>query len=95
MNFQITGPIWHWKGPSPWYFVTVPEQESDLLHGISKEVTYGWGMIPVTVQIDKTIWQTALFPYEGKYVVPIKSAVRKAESIAEDDKVELKILVSF
>ena len=25
LDLQFTGDIWHWRGPSPFYFVTVPE----------------------------------------------------------------------
>ena len=27
MHFQFSGTIWFWKGPAPWYFVTVPEEQ--------------------------------------------------------------------
>lgn len=47
MNIQFTGKIWYWKGPAPWYFVTVPAEPSGDLKDISSFVTYGWGMIPV------------------------------------------------
>jgi hypothetical protein len=56
MNIKFNGKIWFWKGPAPWYFVTVPEEQCSDLKGISGFVTYGWGMIPVTVQIGQTSW---------------------------------------
>ena len=42
-------------------------------------MTYGWGVIPVHVQIGKTEWKTSLFPKDGLYIVPIKASVREAE----------------
>ena len=54
MNIEFTGKIWFWKGPAPFYFVTVPEEQSRDLHFISGSVTYGWGMIPVTVRRGQT-----------------------------------------
>jgi hypothetical protein len=31
MNIEFTGPVWFWKGPAPWYFVTIlAEQSADL-----------------------------------------------------------------
>ena len=24
MDLDVTGEIWHWRGPAPYYFVTVP-----------------------------------------------------------------------
>ncbi|MGD2026589.1 MAG: DUF1905 domain-containing protein [Anaerolineales bacterium] len=47
MILEFSGEIWFWRGPAPFYFVTVPAQESEVLTAISEEVTYGWGMIPV------------------------------------------------
>jgi hypothetical protein len=51
MNLEFNGKIWFWKGPAPWYFVTVPEKQSHMLKAMSGAVTYGWGMIPVNAQI--------------------------------------------
>jgi len=28
MNVEFTGKLWFWKGPAPFYFVTVPEEQS-------------------------------------------------------------------
>ena len=78
MNIEFTGNIWFWRGPAPWYFVTVPEMESLDLKAISGFVTYGWGMIPVNVRIGKTEWKTSLFPKDSRYIVPIKASVRKS-----------------
>jgi len=55
-----------------WYFVTIPAKHCRDLRAISGVVTYGWGMIPVHVRIDKTEWTTSLFPKDGRYIVPIK-----------------------
>jgi hypothetical protein len=65
----------------------VPEQHSDDLKAIVGMVTYGWGMIPVTVRIGKTQWTTSLFPKDSLYIVPIKASVRKAEDLDEGDNV--------
>jgi hypothetical protein len=89
MLIDIEGEIWFWRGPAPWYFVTVPPAECRALRAISSTVTYGWGMIPATVQIGHTRWTTALWPQEERYIVPIKAQVRKAEGLAEGDCVTL------
>lgn len=87
MKLQFDGNIWYWRGPAPWYFVTVPTMQSDNLEAISRMVTYGWGMIPATVRIGKTEWKTALWPKDGGYIVPIKASVRHAETLEEGDQV--------
>ena len=91
MQLEFDGEIWFWKGPAPWYFVTVPAKQSSDLKEISGFVTYGWGMIPVHARIGKTEWQTSLFPKNGRYIVPIKASVRKAEKLEEGDQVSVRL----
>lgn len=93
MKIEFDGKIWFWRGPAPWYFVTVPEKQSGELKAIVGFVTYGWGMIPATVQIGRTEWTTALWPKDGLYIVPIKASVRKAENLEEGDKVTVRLEV--
>ncbi len=93
MNIEFNGKIWFWKGPAPWFFVTVPAEQSSDLKGISGFVTYGWGVIPVRVRIGKTEFQTSLFPKDERYIVPIKASVRKAENLEEGDNVTVWLAV--
>jgi hypothetical protein len=93
MDIEFSGEIWFWKGPAPWFFVTVPAEQSRDLKAISEFVTYGWGVIPVHVRIGNSEWQTSLFPKDGLYLVPIKASVRKAENLEEGDKVTIRLEV--
>lgn len=93
MEFEFSGPIWFWKGPAPWYFVTIPAQESSNIKAIAQLVTYGWGVIPVRVQIGKSTWQTSLFPKNDLYIVPVKADIRKAEQLSEGDTVTVRLEV--
>lgn len=93
MIIEFSGKIWYWRGPAPYFFVTVPDDESGLLKVISAEVTYGWGMIPVHVRIGATEWATSLFPKDGAYVVPLRDAIRKAEQLNEGDVVSIELRV--
>jgi hypothetical protein len=93
MDIAFNGKIWFWKGPAPWYFVTVPAQQCSDLKAISGLVTYGWGMIPVHVRIGRTGWKTSLFPKDGLYIVPIKASVQKAENLKEGDEVTIELEV--
>ncbi len=58
-------------------------------------VTYGWGAIPVTVRIGETSWTTSLFPRNGRYLVPLKDAVRKAEDLALGDTVDVELIIQL
>ncbi len=93
MDFEFSGPIWYWRGPAPWYFVTVPPKQCEELNALSRFVTYGWGMIPATVRIGQTEYRTALWPKDGRYIVPIKASVRKAEALQEGDTVTVRLAV--
>lgn len=94
MNWEFSGEIWHWKGPAPWYFITVPEDECSDLQASSAFVSYGWGMIPVTVQVGETEWTTSLFPKDGRYIVPVKASVRRAERLEEGDTVTVRLAIT-
>jgi hypothetical protein len=93
MDLRFSGEIWYWRGPAPFHFVTVPDPESSALESASALVTYGWGMIPVGAQIGRTRWTTSLWPKDGGYVVPLKTAVRKAEELDVGDTVTLRLTV--
>jgi len=91
MVIEFKGKIFQWRGPAPYLFVAVPDKQSADIRAISKLVTYGWGVIPVTVKVGKTEWTTSLFPKDGRYLVPIKMVVQKAEKLKEGDEIKLKL----
>jgi len=91
MELQFGGEIWFWRGPAPFHFVSVPEDESALIEERSSELTYGWGVIPVRAEIGTTSWETSLFPKDGLYAVPIKVAVRRAEGLELGDVVSVRL----
>lgn len=87
--------MWFWKGPAPWYFITVPDEECGALEATSAVVSYGWGMIPVTAQIGDTGWKTSLFPKDERYIVPVKASVRQAEGLEVGDVVTVRLAVGL
>ena len=91
LEFAFDGELWYWRGPAPYHFITVPPDAARAIHGVAAEVTYGWGMIPVRVRIGGSAWETALWPKDGGYVLPIKDAYRLAEGIALGDTVAVKL----
>jgi hypothetical protein len=93
MQLEFSGEVWFWRGPSPYHFVTVPEDESAQLQLAAALVTYGWGMVPVTAQIADTVWTTSLFPRNGGYIVPVKDVVRHAEALDVGDVVTVRLTV--
>ncbi len=91
MGLEFSGELWYWRGPAPHYFVPVPEEHCAALKGVAGLVTYGWGTIAVQVRVGNTEWKTSLFPKDGRYLVPIKAHVQKAEQLAEGDTVMVRL----
>ena len=93
MKIEFSRKPWFWRGPAPWYFVTVPAGLSRDLKEIERYVTYGYGMIPVEVRIGRTAYRTALWPKDGRYIVPVKARVREAEGLEEGKRVKVGLTV--
>ena len=94
MDLEFSGAVFQWRGPSPYYYVAVPDDESDDIRDIATAVTYGWGVIPVEVTIGATVWTTSLFPKDGRYLVPLKDKVRRAEGIDDGDVIDLRVVIA-
>jgi hypothetical protein len=91
-DLEFSGEVVEWRGPAPYHFLVAPPAEAEWLREIMREVTYGWGMIPVTGRIGGTTFTTSLWPRKGgSFWVPIKDAVRAAEGIGLGDVVEIAL----
>jgi hypothetical protein len=90
---EFTGEMWFWRGPAPWHFVTVPDDQCGEIDAVSQFVTYGWGMIPVTARIGGTTWTTSLWPKDGAYIVPVKTRVRDKENLDVGDAVTVHLTI--
>jgi hypothetical protein len=92
IEFEFEGPVIEWRGPAPFYFVAIPDEESADIKLIAKGIEY-WGQVPVTVSIKHTQFSTALFPKDGRYLLPLKDAVRKSAGIELDEVVAVELSV--
>ncbi|MEI6495231.1 MAG: DUF1905 domain-containing protein [Actinomycetota bacterium] len=95
MIIVVTGPVWEWRGPAPFHFVTVPAEQAEVIHDVATDVTYGWGMIPVNGRLGDTRFTTSLWPKDGLYVIPLKDAVRRAERVALGDVVSIELHIDL
>ena len=55
MQLNFAGDMIEWRGPSPFYFVRVPDDEAARIAEVASMITYGWGVIPVTVTVGDII----------------------------------------
>ena len=95
IELEFEGEVVHWRGPSPYHFVAVPEEASAEIAGVASLVTYGWGAIPATVNLGDTTWTTSLFPRHGAYLVPVRDRVRMAEGIELGDTVRVRMTLTL
>lgn len=93
MEIEVVGTVFEWRGPAPHHFLALPEEEAATVEDVAAAVTYGWGMVPVTVRLGSTTWTTSLWPKDGTYVVPLKLAVRRAEGVPPGDVVRLVLRI--
>ena len=68
-----------------------PRTTRRQIESVAAAVTYGWGMIPVTVRLGGSTWTTSLWPKDGGYIVPLKLAVRRAEGVDVGDTVAVRL----
>ncbi|HEX5986743.1 MAG TPA: DUF1905 domain-containing protein [Nocardioides sp.] len=92
MDFDFDGHVVEWRGPAPFYFVAIPEEESADIKFAAKGIEY-WGQVPVIVRINDTEFTTALFPKDGRYLLPLKDKVREAAGIEVDEDVSVELRV--
>jgi hypothetical protein len=90
-RFRFAGELWHWRGPAPYHFITVPPDDCAMIKSVASSVTYGWGMIPVSGRIGSTEFETSLWPKDGRYLLPIRDAVRLAEELSLGDVVQVDL----
>lgn len=91
MEFAFDAEVIHWRGPAPYFYAPVPQQQSDEIRRASKLVSYGWGVIPVEATVAGITFTTSLFPKDGAYLVPLKDAVRKPSGITAGDTVHIEL----
>lgn len=80
MDVTFTGTVIEWRGPAPYWFLEVPVEDSEDIKEAARGLEY-WGQVAVEVRIGDTDFTTALFPKDGRYLVPLKVAVRRPAGI--------------
>ena len=95
MEFNFAGRVIEWRGPSPYYYLPVPEEESADIREVAAMATYGWGVIPVVARIGDLEFETSLFPKDGGYLLPLKDAVRKPQQITDGDEIAVSMSLRF
>ncbi|MFI8230310.1 DUF1905 domain-containing protein [Streptomyces sp. NPDC085900] len=93
MELAFRGRVIEWRGPAPYYFVAVPDDECADIREVAATATYGWGVVPVEARIGEVAFATSLFPKDGGYLLPLKNAVRVPQGVGAGDEVAVRMTV--
>jgi len=93
-RYTFTTELWEYGGKASWFFVTLPQQQSDEIADLAPKGP-GFGSVKVNVTLGSSEWSTSLFPSRehAAYVLPIKRAVRDREEIDVGDEVAVVVAV--
>lgn len=90
-EFAFAAEVIHWRGPAPFFFVPLPAQQAEQVRQLARRVSYGWGMIPVSVTIWDVTFTTALFAKNDTYYLPLKASVREKVGVTAGDRVAVRM----
>lgn len=95
MLVRFTAPLWLWQGKAAWHFITLPEDESQVIRLAVPRGgrNSGWGSVRVTATIGESRWQTSIFPdtRRNAYLLPVKADIRKAEGLTVGATVDVRL----
>lgn len=90
--WEFDAELWVWdaRRSDTWMFVTVPSDVSEDLADLPRA---GFGSVRVEVEVGGSRWQTSVFPDKesGRFVLPVKKAVRRAEQVEVGDVLHVRL----
>jgi|GEM_PF-475849 len=96
-RFTVTEEVWLYPGESAsWHFLTLPKDVSEIIRECYGKNARGWGSLPVTATIGKTVFQTSIFPDKRSvgYLLPLKATVRTNEGIRAGKRVTVTLVIA-
>ena len=86
-RFTFTTTLWHTESMNAWVFVSLPADQSADIRDLTDGLRTGFGSQRVLVSINESRWATSIFPESatGRFVLPVKKAIRRAEGIDVGD----------
>jgi Domain of unknown function (DUF1905) len=85
--------IWDARRAESWTFVSLPAEASEEIRDLARGPRRGFGAVRVRVMVGGSTWTTSVFPDggRGRYVLPIKRAVRRAEDLDAGDTITVTV----
>lgn len=93
--YDLVATLWQYQGQASWHFFTLPRDVSAEVRSEFGGMAGGFGSLRVEVTIGGTTFRTSIFPdsKQGAYLLPIKAAVRRAESLQVGDEVRFRLRI--
>ena len=85
MIIEFEGEVFRWdaRTDADWFLTSVPPELSAEIREIPRPHR-GFGSVRVRARVGGSEWTTSIFPSaDGTYVLPLKKAVLRAESLRE------------
>jgi hypothetical protein len=95
VRVTFSAPLWRWEARDDlWVFVSLPPEVSQEIADVPRPAS-GFGAVPVRVRCGTSDWRTSIFPGgdDGGYVLPVKKAVRTAQTLGLGDEAEFSLEV--
>ncbi|GAA4377460.1 DUF1905 domain-containing protein [Nocardioides caricicola] len=91
---EFDAVLWEWESSpegTAWVFLTVPEDETEEIR-LRAGPPRGFGSVRVEVTVGGSTWATSVFPDKVRgFVLPVKKAVRRAESLEPGDSARVTL----
>jgi hypothetical protein len=95
MEYKFLAKVWQYPSPEGWFFVSLPEEMASEIRENFQNQEEGWGRLKVTAKVSQSEWKTSMW-FDTKYrtyLLPLKSEIRRRESIAIDQTLTITITI--
>ncbi len=84
-GFPVEAIVQIFPMENPWIYVSVPRECTEIFAGFMDR-----GLLPITVTLGKSTWNTSLMPKgDGTHFIPLSATIRKAERVGVGDTIKL------
>jgi hypothetical protein len=95
VEFETAMYRWAARTDADWYFAALPEDLSTEVRELQGPVQRGFGAVRVQATVGSSTWRTSIFPGgDGRYVLPLKRAVREANGLSEGEPVPVRLEIA-
>jgi len=93
-SYTFSSELYLWEARTDsWVFLNLPEDVAAEIEDAAPEPRRGFGAVKVEVTVGDSMWCTSVFPSkrDATFVLPVKKAILKAESLAVGDTVKMSL----